>query len=145
MNPENSPEFRINDADREIRLAKGSYVSFGPDHWIDPQALFLTAACARDSLGGPVLCQNILPGVDMCASVRAENEAELLALWSGVEQFMHDWIETGNGQTRHLWSHHRQNWVCLSRHGAETFDEVVLTIERLWPRGVASTGSSSKA
>ena len=140
MKPEISPEFRINDGDHELRLTKGSQVSFGADRWIDPQALFLMAACARDKLGGPVLCQNILPGVDMCANVVAENEAELSALWPGVAQFLHDWVESGNGQTRHLWSQNRQNWVCLSRHGAETFDDVALTIERLWPSGIANAG-----
>ena len=140
MNPANPPEFRINDGERALRLTRGSHVAFGPEHRIDPQALFLTAACARDSLGGPVLCQNILPGVDMCADVQAEDEAELRALWPGVEQFMHDWIENGNGQTQHLWSHPRKNWVCLCRHGTETFEGVVLTIARVWPPSVGGAG-----
>ena len=139
MNRENSPEIRVNEGDREFRLTRGSHLALGTEHGIDPQALFIAAACARDKLGGPVLCQNILPGVDMCANVVAEDEAELRALWPGVAQFLHDWVESGNGQTQHLWSQNRQNWVCLSRHGAETFDDVVLTIERVWPSSVAST------
>ena len=136
MKPETPPEFRISDGEREFRLAKGGRLIFGPEHWINPQALFFTAAFARDSLGGPVLCQNILPGVDMCASVLAKDADELCTLWPGVAQFLHDWVESGDGQTRHLWSRHRKNWVCLCRHDAETFDDVVLTIKRGWPVGI---------
>ena len=47
MNPVNSSEFRINDADRELHLKKGSHVSFGLDHWIDPQALLVDLIYVR--------------------------------------------------------------------------------------------------
>ena len=144
MSRANTPEFRINTADRAYTLGKGAYIAFGPEQQADSQTLFLTAACACAGLDGSVLCINILPGVDMCANIQVDNEAELLALWPGVEQFMQDWIESDDGQTQHLWSQHRKNWVCLCRHGAEKFDDVVLTIERIWPSGVARTPLSSK-
>ena len=51
------------------------------------------------------------------------------------------WIDTRAVQTRTMESFVPRAWVTLSRHGAEMFEDAAKTIERIWPRGVASAGA----
>ena len=125
-----------------LELVEGTQIRFGPGHWIDTRQLFLLASGASSLLDGRLIaCHNILPGIDLSVAVREADEAALCKLWPRVEYFIEHWIDTLSDQTLSMGSRDGHDWVCLSRHGMEIFDDVALTIERVWPTGVASAGT----
>ena len=142
MTNPHEPSITLIDGERELHLPLGTHLSFGPWHWITPKELFLFAACTSNEFDArPVVCQNILPGMDLCIMVKGDDVDALQNLWPSVACFIEHWVDTRAGQTQSMQSLVGYDWVTLCQHGVETFDDVALTIERVWPSSVANAGA----